>query len=158
MTCSPTYIYTDNSWLPRHPNTLRFWRSRNLKCTNCVNVCCACCGRTCCAYRAAVMALETHKDNPAGMAAAVERIQQITTIFPYGREMPTFLRCTSGVGNGSGCGRMVCPDCCGVCPDEACSDIQCRKCKKDPWAECEWHSSMTQRSSISEVMSVRHTV
>lgn len=142
MTYSPVYEHSDSSWYPKHPETLRSWRSRNLKCVSCEPASCPCCHRTCCAFKSAVMAQENHPKGSKCWKEAAERIQQITAVFPYGREISTFLQCThSGTGEGPGCGKRVCPDCCGMCPIEGCSDIQCRKCKSDFWAPCDWHSA-----------------
>ncbi|KAK5064666.1 hypothetical protein LTR84_000500 [Exophiala bonariae] len=122
---------------PRHPNTGKGWYSRNLKCTTCLENCCPICDRACCAYRSAVLALGNHKNNTKTLKIAEERMHQITTVFPYGREVSTFLQCTEG--DETGCGKMICPDCCGQCPTDICKDVQCRRCKKDPWAICDWH-------------------
>ncbi|KEF61205.1 uncharacterized protein A1O9_02770 [Exophiala aquamarina CBS 119918] len=129
--------YNEGDPKPRHPNTGNGWYSRNLKCTTCMEDCCPVCKRACCAYKAAVLALQNHKDNPQAFKVADDRMHQITTLYPYGKEVPTFLQCT--MGDETGCGKMVCPDCCGQCPNEICRDIQCRKCKKDPWSDCLWH-------------------
>lgn len=40
------------------------------------------------------------------------------------KDMGTFAMCTLG----GGCGRYVCPDCCGICPNEICRDVQCSVC------------------------------
>jgi hypothetical protein len=130
--------YDPGHGFPRHPVTSRGWHSRNLKCTDCPDFSCACCGRDCCAYKSATKALETHKNNPESLKAAEQLLLQIAFLFPYGREVPTFLQCTKG--GEIGCGKMICPDCCGECPDPICKDIQCRKCKKQPWEECWWHA------------------
>jgi len=147
VTNSPSYTYSPGSPYPGHPSTGKGWKSRNLKCTTCVDWCCAVCGRACCAFKAAVMALETHKENPVGRQNVVEKIQEITELFPYGKEIPTFVQCTSG--GGGGCGKLVCPDCSGICPTPACRDTQCRRCKEDPWAACPWHGSHNSPSIIS---------
>ena len=65
----------------------------------------------------------------------IKGIEIINRVFPYGTEAPTFIQCTHG-----GCSKMGCPDCIGQCPLFFCQDTQCRKCKKDPWAVCEFHS------------------
>lgn len=54
--------------------------------------------------------------------AALKDVAAIVHCFPVGKESPTFIQCT----HQSGCGRLTCPDCCGVCPDECCQDVQCR--------------------------------
>jgi hypothetical protein len=80
--------------------------------------------------------MENHKENPESLERAKEVKEMIETIIPTNTEVQTFLTCTS-------CNREVCPDCCGMCPDEACQDIQCRQCKSgDPWDECDWHKGM----------------
>lgn len=132
VTNCPSIEYSPISLHPRHPTTSRDWKSRNLKCTNCLSTCCTICGRACCAFRAAVLGLENHKDNARGRDDAMKKVVDITTVFPYGKEAPTFIQCTS-------CKELVCPDCCGICPHETCGDTQCRRCKTDPWMECGWH-------------------
>ncbi|OQV05813.1 hypothetical protein CLAIMM_10483 [Cladophialophora immunda] len=141
-----SYDYDDGQPYPRHPNTSRAWHSRNLKCTTCLDHCCAVCGRACCAYKAAALAVKIQKDNPESLKTAEERLLQIAFLFPYGQEAPTFLQCTKG--GEIGCGKMVCPDCCGECPNPICKDIQCRKCKKNPWAECLWHDEDMNRRAL----------
>ena len=83
------------------------------------------------------MAMEIHSNHPENLKVAEDRVLEITKVFPYGREAPTFLQCTKD--DETGCGQMVCPDCCGICPLEYCGDVQCRKCKADPWDICDWH-------------------
>ncbi|KAJ9603781.1 hypothetical protein H2200_011967 [Cladophialophora chaetospira] len=146
ITNNQTYDYDPGQPYPRHPNTSRGWQSRNLKCTSCLDECCAVCGRACCAYRAAVLALRIHRTNPESLKIAEERLMQIAYLFPYGQEVPTFLRCTKG--DEIGCGKLVCPDCCGECPNPICKDIQCRKCKKDPWNDCLWHDEDMNRRAF----------
>ena len=136
--------YSIETPYPRHPNTARAWHSRNLRCGNCSETACAICSRSCCAYMAATRALEIHKNNPETILETQQRLQEINKVFPFGREVPTFLRCTSPTG----CGKLVCPDCCGACPDQTCQDVQCRRCKKNPWAECEWHTGGVVRSQL----------
>ncbi|KAK5076652.1 hypothetical protein LTR64_005870 [Lithohypha guttulata] len=143
-TYTPTYDYDPYSPYPRHPNTARGWKSRNLKCTTCAHESCAVCHRVCCAYRAAVLADEVHKDGSPARTRANQQIQEITRLFPYGREAPTFLQCTAGSGETeAGCGKTICPDCCSICPDEMCGDTLCRKCKPAMWEECDWHKGDT---------------
>ncbi|ETI23549.1 hypothetical protein G647_05351 [Cladophialophora carrionii CBS 160.54] len=141
-----SYDYDPGQPYPRHPNTSRAWHSRNLKCTTCLEQCCAVCGRACCAYRAAALAMKIRKDNPESLKIAEERLLQIAFLFPYGQEAPTFLQCTKG--DEVGCGKMVCPDCCGECPQPICKDIQCQKCKKDPWNDCLWHDEDMNRCAL----------
>jgi hypothetical protein len=90
--------------------------------------------------------MKIHKENPESLKVAEERLLQIAFLFPYGQEAPTFLQCTKG--DEVGCGKMVCPDCCGECPHPICKDIQCRKCKKDPWNDCLWHDEDMNRRAL----------
>lgn len=154
-TNTPSYDHDVTSGYPRHPNTGRGWQSRNLKCTTCLDISCAGCKRVCCAYRAAVMALENHKEGSLSRENALMQIQEITKVFPYGQETPTFLQCTGGLADEKpGCGKLVCPDCCSVCPDEACGDTQCRKCKPRMWEECEWHRQEPRMGSYETGLGV----
>ncbi|KAI1612260.1 hypothetical protein EDD36DRAFT_497064 [Exophiala viscosa] len=144
-----TYDYSPDQPYPRHPNTGRAWHSRNLHCTTCMDQCCAVCGRACCAYQAAYFATKIHKDNPESLFRAQETLGNIANVFAHGQEVPTFLQCTHGApGDKLGCGKMVCPDCCGQCPNPICADVQCRKCKKSMWEECIWHDKDMNRLAI----------
>jgi hypothetical protein len=134
---APSPDYEPNNAYPRHPNTGRRWNARNLKCAVCVNHLCSCCGRPCCTYRQAFITLGNPLSNPLVKEQAFACMDQINRVFPDGKEVPTFLQCT----NGGGCGRYVCPECIGICPLSICRDTQCRRCKKDPWAICEFHDS-----------------
>lgn len=107
---------------PRHPSTGRGWHSRNLRCTSCSNVVCPCCGRACCSFRACVMVAENVLTPAHVREAALKDVAAIVRCFPMGKESPTFIQCT----HESGCGRLTCPDCCGMCPDDCCQDVQCR--------------------------------
>lgn len=107
---------------PRHPTTGRGWQSRNLRCTSCSDLVCPCCGRACCSFKACGLIVNNDL-TPANVRAAASRdVVAISHHFPVGKESPTFIQCT----HGSGCGQYVCPDCCGVCPDDCCQDVQCR--------------------------------
>ncbi len=117
----------------RHPNHPFRWASKNLWCFTCTGNC-ELCGDTCCAVnRQLEVALD--KDQPEkARVRAVERASYICRHNGLGPDLAsTFLRCSSG------CGRVVCPECCGVCPEALCQDLLCRECKSDPWASCDWH-------------------
>lgn len=109
---------------PRHPTTGRAWHSRNLKCTSCSDAVCPCCGRACCSYRACLLTAENDLTPAHIKEAAISDMAAIGQYFPIGRESPTFIQCT----HETGCGKDICPDCCGVCPDDCCLDVQCRVC------------------------------
>ena len=107
---------------PRHPTTGRAWHSRNLKCTTCSDVSCPCCGRACCSYRACMLIAENDLAPANIRDLAIRDCIAIGQCFPFGRESPTFIQCT----HGTGCGKSVCPDCCGICSEDCCQDVQCR--------------------------------
>ncbi|ETN40180.1 uncharacterized protein HMPREF1541_04456 [Cyphellophora europaea CBS 101466] len=130
-TVTNTLPRPDTSMFPRHPGTSRSWMHRNLWCTQCAERCCARCGRACCAWKAASMGVVNHRGEAGHRAANIK--EEIESSGPFGRELPTFLRC-------SGCEKMVCSECCGQCSDEVCLLLCCRACKADPWAACDFHA------------------
>lgn len=75
------------------------------------------------------------KNHPEGdnHERANHHMEEIEKMGPYGRELPTFMKCTD-------CEEVVCPECCGECADAVCKLIVCRDCKRDPWVNCDWHS------------------
>ena len=146
ITNCPSFDYNPTSVYPRHPNTGRDWRSRNLRCAGCQWITCTVCGRACCARAACFYAIENHKESLESLERAKEIKEMIEHIIPTNTEVQTFLTCTS-------CKKEVCPDCCGVCPNEACQDIQCRRCKRrDPWDECDWHKGMMMGEAEKSVV------
>lgn len=61
--------------------------------------------------------------NCAFKAAQAERIvSNIEALGSHVRDNTTFIMCTLG----GGCGRYVCPGCCGICLNVACQDVQCK--------------------------------
>lgn len=119
---APSYDHDVSDIQPRHPTTGRGWYSRNLRCTSCSNVMCSCCGRACCSFRACILAAENKASSTDSRKAARDDVAAIVWCFAVGKESPTFIQCT----HQTGCGKYVCPDCCGICPDECCQDVQCR--------------------------------
>ena len=107
---------------PRHPTTGRGWHSRNLRCTSCLDLVCPCCGRACCSFKACGLIVKNDLTPADVRNAATKDVIAIRHHFPVGKESPTFIQCT----HETGCGQFVCPDCCGVCPDDCCQDVQCR--------------------------------
>ena len=127
---------------PRHPETSKGWYHKNLRCTNCpANTECPLCHSPCCAWRRLTENIKEAERNPEratamGVEEAKTNLKNVEKIFPTGAEVPTFITCST-------CYSKVCPRCSGQCPDEVhCKDLQCRKCKKDPWSICEWHADM----------------
>ncbi|ODM21021.1 hypothetical protein SI65_04074 [Aspergillus cristatus] len=119
---------------PQRPNDPRMWHTKNLRCASCMGAC-AVCNTACCMYEAGCRA---KKDPSSGAfkAAQAERIVlNIEALGSHVRDNTTFIMCTLG----GGCGRYVCPECCGICINVACRDVQCKECKPDPWGPCDWH-------------------
>ncbi|KAL4924775.1 uncharacterized protein BDV17DRAFT_205695 [Aspergillus undulatus] len=119
---------------PRRPNDARPWNHRNLSCVDCRESC-PICNTTCCM-----------KEELARQAAdenlSLDKVQQAKRLLKiieylgfYNKDVSTFAQCTPP----DGCGRYVCPSCCGICPSEICRDIQCKECKPKPWKSCDWH-------------------
>ncbi|KAL6239563.1 hypothetical protein BDW75DRAFT_227183 [Aspergillus navahoensis] len=110
----------DDPKRPRRPNEARAWDHRNLWCVDCQEV----------AQKAADENLSKEE---------IERAKRLAKIIEYlgvhAKDVSTFSQCTPP----DGCGRYVCPDCCGACPNEICRDIQCKECKPNVWESCVWH-------------------
>ncbi|KAL4904685.1 hypothetical protein BDW74DRAFT_178775 [Aspergillus multicolor] len=120
--------------VPRRPNEARPWDHRNLCCTDCRKACPRCYAPCCVKEEATKKAVnenlrQEERDNAKRLVDIIDKIGI------NAKDVSTFSQCTPP----DGCGRYVCPDCCGVCPSEICRDIQCKDCKPDPWATCEWH-------------------
>lgn len=104
---------------PRRINDDRVWYSRNLRCASCEGFC-PICESPCCIYKASKEVLAKPKSLQTEMSAHL--LQVIEGLGAKVKDMDTFSMCTLG----GGCGRRVCPSCCGVCPTELCRDIQCK--------------------------------
>ncbi|OJJ04931.1 hypothetical protein ASPVEDRAFT_54995 [Aspergillus versicolor CBS 583.65] len=105
---------------PRRPNESRAWDHRNLWCVDCQEM----------AQKAADESLDPDQVHQAKRLGKI--IEHLGT---HAKDVSTFAQCTPP----DGCGRYVCASCSGVCPSEICRDIQCKECKPDPWASCDWH-------------------
>jgi hypothetical protein len=155
--------YKPGAWplYPSHPNNpARAWDHANLRCSECLPGFCACCGKVCCAHQAMTMRLslfskeseeenglkemlaevipdEKVRPNPKNLTKELK--DALGALFPcvdgevLEGETATFLMCT-------GCEKMVCPGCCGMCPEKGCTAMLCRKCcNGDLWAPCKGH-------------------
>lgn len=105
---------------------VRTWDSVNLRCTSC-RVDCGLCGAACCVYENARRTVAKAGPGADGVAReraakASQMIKVIESLGPQAKDVSTFSLCSQP----GGCGRYVCPDCCGVCPSEICHDIQCK--------------------------------
>lgn len=97
------------------------WHTKNLRCASCMGSC-AVCNTACCMYEAGCRAKKDPR-NCAFKAAQAERIvSNIEALGSHVRDNTTFIMCTLG----GGCGRYVCPECCGICLNVACQDVQCK--------------------------------
>ncbi|OJJ55984.1 hypothetical protein ASPSYDRAFT_80640 [Aspergillus sydowii CBS 593.65] len=105
---------------PRRPNESRAWDHRNLWCADCQEM----------AQKVADESLDPEKVHQAKRLGKI-----IEHLGAHAKDVSTFTQCTPP----DGCGRYVCASCSGVCPSEICRDIQCKDCKPDPWASCDWH-------------------
>ena len=115
-----------------HPNHPFTWTSANMWCYSCSGECHSC-RRPCCAFYQQLSIAFGNTTTVTEKMAAEQMIRKIIALNPSGPDIAgTFLPCSS-------CSKTLCPDCCGICPDIMCRDVQCRNCKSDPWAECDWH-------------------
>ncbi|CBF78200.1 predicted protein [Aspergillus nidulans FGSC A4] len=114
-------IVVDELKAPCRPNEARIWDHRNLWCVDCQEV----------DQKAADENLNKEVIKQANHLA---RIIEYLSI--HAKDVSTFSQCTLP----DGCGRYVCPNCCGVCPNEVCRDIQCKECKPNVWETCDWHN------------------
>jgi hypothetical protein len=91
--------------------------------------------------------------NKEAIKQAKRLAKTIEYLSVHAKDVSTFSQCTLP----DGCGRYVCPNCCGVCPNEVCRDIQCKvsvaaahyaisvtkyalqECKPNVWETCGWH-------------------
>ncbi|KZF20901.1 hypothetical protein L228DRAFT_270166 [Xylona heveae TC161] len=127
-------VYQPGDRRPRHPNHHRTWYSKNLWCTKCHGRCQNCMA-WCCKYQESYAIALGNRTSVEVKDNAHSIIEAIRMYNPTGTDNPTFLRCTT-----EGCRRLVCPECCGICPNQLlCQDLQCVRCKPDPWVECDWH-------------------
>lgn len=100
-----------------HPNHHRTWYSKNLWCATHSGAC-ANCGAPCCAMAGAIKIVEENRGPATAVAAAKALSQAIGRYVTTGTEECTLMECTS-------CHRLVCPECCSVCPIGACGDRVC---------------------------------
>lgn len=103
------------------PSTLdaHTWKTRSLRCVSCKGDC-PLCGNTCCIYQIARHVIQ-HTDAHDKAADQARKVIEIVDDLGISACEPcTFSMCSLG----GGCGRYVCPDCCGTCP--ICQDVQCK--------------------------------
>lgn len=105
------------------PNDPRMWYTRNLRCAKCVGAC-PVCDIGCCLYETS-RRLNNDPDTEMYLATQTEKlVMNIDALGAHVKDTGTFSLCS----NSGGCGRYVCPECCGICPCEMCRDVQCKVC------------------------------
>ncbi|KAL4963899.1 uncharacterized protein BDV14DRAFT_201386 [Aspergillus stella-maris] len=124
----------NNPKAARRPEDARPWKHRNLACIGCRKTC-PTCNKTCCVKQELEQKAADENLSPEEAQKAKHLGKIIEHLGFYAQEVSTFTQCTPF----DGCGRYVCPDCSGVCPNEICRDIQCKDCKLNPWDACDWH-------------------
>lgn len=149
----------------RHPNHPFPWTTYNIWCYHCTKKSCSRCGNRCCVLtdlldllalpdntsitkekatelpaltsvsKAQASPTKTKLLNtPSAKKQAAQSLRTIMASHPTGGTdvLDMFLKCST-------CMQTVCSMCCGVCPEGLCGDLQCKGCKADPWAKCDWH-------------------
>ncbi|EAL85796.2 uncharacterized protein AFUA_6G02430 [Aspergillus fumigatus Af293] len=110
------------------------WDTKNTKCIKCFGDC-PVCSKACCIFDVARRTAAQADSTPEHAEAANQILKLIQRLGNSVLEATTYSLCTTP----GGCGRYVCSDCWGICPVELCHDVQCKDCKEDPWAACDWH-------------------
>lgn len=99
----------------------RHWYAKNLRCIVCTSPC-AVCQRPCCVYEAARRTYNTKASWIRKREDARKLLAVIDCFGPLAKDVSTFSKCSIP----GGCGKFVCPECCGACPIVGCRDIQCK--------------------------------
>ncbi|KAL4817688.1 hypothetical protein BDW67DRAFT_174498 [Aspergillus spinulosporus] len=127
-------MVVDDPKVPRRPNEARAWYHRNLWCVDCHKNC-PICSMACCVKEEVDQKAADENLNKEVIKQAKRLAKIIEYLSVHAKDVSTFSQCTPP----DGCGRYVCPNCCGVCPNEICRDIQCKECKPNVWEACDWH-------------------
>ncbi|GIJ90195.1 hypothetical protein Asppvi_009148 [Aspergillus pseudoviridinutans] len=124
----------ENTKSGKAPQNAKKWDTKNMKCVKCFGDC-PVCGKACCIFDIARRTAAEADPTPEHAEAANQILKLIQSLGNSILEASTYSLCTTP----GGCGRYVCSDCWGICPVELCRDVQCKDCKEDPWAACDWH-------------------
>ncbi|KAI9370663.1 hypothetical protein BJX61DRAFT_535438 [Aspergillus egyptiacus] len=125
---------TGDSHVPGRQGDIRAWDHKNLRCITCRGPCAICAG-PCCLHSEMQSKVSEYSLPAEEMEKAKRLLKIIEYLGAYAKEADTYSLCSLP----GGCGRHVCPSCCGACPNEICQDIQCIDCKEDVWGPCDWH-------------------
>ncbi|KAA8643435.1 60S ribosomal eL24 domain-containing protein [Aspergillus tanneri] len=110
-----------DSELKQKTHDARIKDAINLRCTNCRGDC-PICGASCCIYDNARRTVIKEDSDTTKLEKAGRIVKMIDGMSQQAKEMNKFHLCSPP----GGCGRYVCPKCCGVCHNEICRDIQCK--------------------------------
>ncbi|PYI03480.1 hypothetical protein BO78DRAFT_451782 [Aspergillus sclerotiicarbonarius CBS 121057] len=100
---------------------IRVWDYRNIWCTKCYGKC-PVCDTSCCVYEELRCAVTDEESDPLVSRDRRRTMGLIEMVGAYVKDASTFSLCSVP----GGCGRHVCPSCCGMCPDDWCQDMQCK--------------------------------
>ncbi|PLB49215.1 hypothetical protein P170DRAFT_436834 [Aspergillus steynii IBT 23096] len=100
---------------------VRVWDTVNLRCISCRGECPVCAG-ACCLYANASKAIASESADTEKVEKAKRIVKVVEDLSPQVMDVGTYQLCSQP----GGCGRYVCPNCCGVCPNEICRDVQCK--------------------------------
>ncbi|KAL3460648.1 hypothetical protein BJX64DRAFT_180273 [Aspergillus heterothallicus] len=120
-------LLTDSEVRRRHGDA-RAWNHRNLRCISCYGTCPICNKGTCCLREEALVKVHDGSLEGEDLDKAKRLVKIIELLGPHARDATTFSQCSPP----DGCGRHVCPDCCGVCPNKICRDVQCLVSRPQP--------------------------
>ncbi|PYH52787.1 60S ribosomal eL24 domain-containing protein [Aspergillus niger CBS 101883] len=118
-------------WKHQRGGDVRTWGYRNPWCTKCYGEC-PICGTACCVYEELKREVSDEASDPLVSRDRRRIMDLMESVGAYIKDASTFSLCST-----PGCGKHVCPSCCGICPDKRCRDVQCKECKADPWASHE---------------------
>ncbi|OOF93495.1 hypothetical protein ASPCADRAFT_517081 [Aspergillus carbonarius ITEM 5010] len=108
--------------LRQRESDIRVWDYRNIWCTKCYGEC-PICDTSCCVYEELRRAISDEESDPLVSRDRGRTMGLIEVVGAYVKDASTFSLCSAP----GGCGRHVCPSCCGMCPDDWCQDMQCNR-------------------------------
>ncbi|GLA34572.1 60S ribosomal protein L24 [Aspergillus niger] len=109
-------------WKHQRGGDVRTWGYRNPWCTKCYGEC-PICGTACCVYEELKRAVSDEASDPLVSRDRRRIMDLMGSVGAYIKDASTFSLCST-----PGCGKHVCPSCCGICPDKRCRDVQCKRC------------------------------
>ncbi|GLA57738.1 60S ribosomal protein L24 [Aspergillus tubingensis] len=107
-------------WKRKRSGDTRIWNYRNPWCIKCYGEC-PLCNSACCVYEELRRAVADEGSDPLVARDRRRLMGLMESVGAYIKDATTFSLCST-----PGCGKHVCPSCCGICPDKSCRDIQCK--------------------------------